>query len=416
MDRFNRPARTRPRRGGVPAAWLLSAVAAAALLGCKEELTVPGRCPELCPGGQPVVRDTIVFAVDASDTAFFGYTGRGEVTALLVSNGIAAGEARGWVAFPQRPDSVTISGAVVSYATDSVVIAFNLVARDTMVDGLKLVLHRLPRGTDTLAGFADIEAGLVPESVIDSILVPDSVVSGSVRVTITDSSALANLIPAADSGYLTLGVRLTADAPTGVRLGSAVGGSGAATFTTYARADVADTALQRQTLSFGPDANGFVLDDPDVPPDPDLLYAGRIPGARSIIRFPIPAFLQDSSVALVRATLELTPAETIQGLRGDAGSLEVRGVVTDIGAKSTATFGLSGSTTLPLASSDLVSVEVLSIVQAWRGPSGLPPAILIGLAPDGGSFHRPVFYSTRAADGKPRVHITYLRPSAVEQP
>ena len=35
--------------------WLVFLLSALVLAGCEEELTVAGQCPELCPGGQPVV-------------------------------------------------------------------------------------------------------------------------------------------------------------------------------------------------------------------------------------------------------------------------------------------------------------------------------------------------------------------------
>jgi hypothetical protein len=303
------------------------------------------------------------------------------------------------------------------YTTDSVAFSFNLVARDTLVPGLKLYLHRVPLTFDSLTTFLDIEAALGEASLIDSIVVPDSVKSGIIRALITDSTTLANLIPADDSGRLALGIRMIADQPTGVRL-SAIGGSGGATFVTYARVDVADTALQRQTITLSAEDNGFALEDPGEVIDPDLLYAGRLPSSRSVLRFPIPDFFRDSSVILVRATLELTPAEPLLGLRGDPALIDIRGVVKDIGAKSTPSFAVNGSASLPTDGSTApFTIDVLGIVQLWGLPEGgLPPTVLVALAPDGGSFHRPVFRSSRSAEGKPRLRITYMRPSQVEQP
>lgn len=398
--------------------WLGPALAFPVLLaGCEEQLTVPGRCPELCPGGQPVVRDTIVLAIPGSDTTFAGYSGLGEITSLLVSNGLAAGEARAWIRFPQRADSVRVSEINRAYTMDSVIIAVNLVARDTLVDGLKFYLHRLPYSVDTLATFAEIDAALTPATLLDSIEVADSVRSGTVRVKITDSAAMANLIPPDDSGRLALGVRLVAAEPTGARLGTIGGASGAASFTTYVKAvGVTDTALQRQTIALTADSNGYVRDNGNTPFDPDLLYLGRVPTTRTLLRFPVPDFLLDSSVVLVRATLELTPAEPLIGLRGDAATIEARGVARDIGAKSTPNFLFGGSARLPELTPDRVGVDVREVVQLWRTEDGLPPTLLVALTPDGGSFHQPVFFSTRSPTGTPRLRLTYLRPSSVEQP
>jgi hypothetical protein len=384
--------------------------------GCEEELTVPGRCPELCPGGQPTVFDTVIPALEASDTTFFGYSGHLGITSLLVSNGLEAGEARAWVRFPERSDSITVAAVRHAYTVDSVAFVFSVVARDTLVDDLKLYLHKAPLTFDSLSTFADLEAALTPETLIDSLEVADSVRIGQVRLVISDSATLANLIQPADTGRLALAVRMGAEAPTGVRLSAIGGGAGGAGFITYARVDVPDTAQQRQTLTLTAATNGFALQVTGEPTNPDLLYVGRVPSTRSFIRFPIPGFFSDSSVQLVRATLELTPAEPIIGLRGDAGIVDVRGLIKDIGAKSAPFFSANGSASLPESSSGVFRIEVLDVVDLWRlGENGLVPTLLLALAPDGGSFHRPVFHSTRSAEG-PRLRITYVRPSQVEQP
>jgi len=398
--------------------WIGFLVSVLVLAGCEEELTVPGQCPELCPGGQPVVLDTIVLATQGSDTAFFGYSDRTAISSLLVSDGLEAGEARGWVRFPQRSDSVTVGGIVRSYKTDSVVFTVNLVVRDTLVDGLKLIVHRVPLTWDTATTFTDVEAALTEAAIIDSVAVPDTLKTGAIRLVITDSTTLANLIPAGDSGRIALGFRIRADEPTGVRLGALAGASGAAGFATYVKADsVTDSTLVQQTVSVSAVANFFVRNNDVVNPDVDLLYIGGVPSYRSIMRFELPAIIKNTDVRLIRATLELTPEVPITGLRGDPAAVSVSGVTKDIGAKSPPAQAASGSGLLPQeTSSEPVGIDMRLIVERWRGLSGLPQTIMIGLAPDGGSFFLPVFKSTRAAVGKPRLRLTYMLPSQVEQP
>ena len=398
--------------------WILWLASALLLAGCEEELTVPGQCPELCPGGPALVRDTIILATEGSDTAFFGYTDRSDISSLLVSDGLEAGEARAWVRFPRRSDSVTVGGIVRSYKVDSVVFTVNLVVRDTLVDGLKLLVHRVPLTWDTLTTFAEVEAALTPEAIIDSVDIPDSLRSGAVRLKIEDSTKLANLIPPGDSGVIALGFRLRGPEPTGVRLGAISGASGSAGFTTFVKADeVADTSLQRQTLSVTADANFFVRDNDIVDADPDQLYTGGVPSYRSILRFVLPPIIKDSSVRVVRATLELTPVDAITGLRGDPAAIDVVGVTKDLGAKSPPSQSASATGLLPQeASSALFGIDMRTVLERMRGPTGLPSTILIGLAPEGGSFYQPIFKSTRAPDGKPRLRITYMLPSVVEQP
>ncbi len=59
---------------------------------------------------------------------------------------------------------------------------FNLVARDTLVNGLKLYLYRIdPRRWTTTTTFAIIEPLLIPTAIIDSIAVPDTLNTGAVQ-------------------------------------------------------------------------------------------------------------------------------------------------------------------------------------------------------------------------------------------
>jgi hypothetical protein len=250
------------------------------------------------------------------------------------------------------------------------------------------------------------------------VAISDTLKNGPVRILITDSTALANLIPAADSGQLALGFRVRADVPTGVRIGALAGASGAAGFATYVKADsVTDTTLVKQTVSVTADANYFVRNNEVVTPDPDLLYVGGVPSYRSIVRFVLPPIIKDSTVRLVRATLELTPAEPLVGLHNDAAAIDAVGVTKDIGAKSSPAQTASASALLPSnGSSELFELDMRGVVERWRGKLGLPSTLMLALAPEGGSFNLPVFKSTRAAVGKPRLRLTYMLPSIVERP
>src|SRR5262245_4815867 len=328
--------------------WIVFLASVLILAGCEEELTVPGQCPELCPGGQPIVLDTIVSATEGSDTASFGYADRSAVSSLLVSDGITAGEARAWVRFPRRSDSVTVGGIVHAYKVDSVLFTVNLVARDTLVHGLKLIFHRVPLTWDTVTAFTEVEAALRPEAIIDSIVVPDTLKTGSMRLLITDSTTIANLIPPADSGLLAVGFRIRASEPTGIRVGSVAGASGAASFATFVKADsVVDTTLRKQTLSVTAEDHFFVRNNDVVNPHPDLLHIGGIPSYRTSMRFVRPPIIKDSAARLVRATLELTPAAPLNGLRGDRSAVDIAGVTKDLGAKSPPAQGSAATGLIP---------------------------------------------------------------------
>lgn len=390
-------------------------VLAALLAGCASELTVPGQCPDFCPSGEPTVREVVVPAIMGSDSSFFGYTGHSEVPALLVSNGLAAGEARPWYRFRSVPDTVLVGGTYHPYTIDSIAITFTLVARDSTKGDLVFDLYRLPVSIDTTITFSEIETELSAANWIDSLPVADSVRRGSVRRVYTGETLERLMIPVADSGKLALGVRVRGAGPTGARISSLASSTGTASFTTYARVDVTDTTLQKQTLSETPEGAGYVW-EPRGPVDPDLLYLGDLLAARTLIRFELPPDIRDKAV-LLRATLELPPARPVVGLPNDPAALEVRGVDTDLGAKSTPLFIRIAVGTLPDDGSlEPVSVDVLGIVNLWTQPDPPSSTLYLSVRPEGGSFHRPVFRSTRSAGGGPQLRISYLLPPPVEKP
>ncbi len=394
--------------------WIAAALLAAALAACAEDLTVPGQCPDLCLGGTPRMEEIVVPVVASSDTTFFGFAGLGEVSALLVSNAIAAGEARAWYQFAARPDSVFVQEQWMPYTADSVVIALGLVARDTALSGLVLYLHRIPYTVDTLSGFAFVESAMTPATLIDSIVVPDTLRRGPVRALLTGEAVARLQLTEADSGRLAIGVRMRAAAPSGVRIGSLISSTGAALMTTYARVAVTDTVQQRQTITTATLTNGWVTRTPTVH-HPDLLYLGGAPSGRTVLRFAVPKAIIDST-SLVRATLELVPAAPLHGLPTDPAAIEVRGVTADLGAKSTPIFTFLQSRALPVGTRDTVRIEVFGLVQLWASATGIPQTLYLSLAPEAGSFHEPVFFSSRSGQGTPRLRITYLRPAPVERP
>jgi hypothetical protein len=66
-----------------------------------------------------------------------------------------------------------------------------------------------------------------------------------------------------------------------------------------------------------------------------------------------------------------------------------------------------------------VSIEVVRLLELWRN-SHLPTALILSIAPsqEAGTFSRPVFYSSRAADPavRPRLRISFLRTFPFEDP
>ncbi|MBA3319709.1 MAG: hypothetical protein H0T50_16680 [Gemmatimonadales bacterium] len=389
----------------------------AATTGCQERLTAPGGCPELCPGGESQVFDTVLTPPANSDTSHVGYVERNSAGALLVSNGLAASEDRAVYRFNARQDSIEVRDTLRAYVVDSALISLNLVARDTLVNGLKLYLYRIDPGVDADDTFESVNQQLVPAAIVDSILVPDSVNAGVVQAVFRGADAEKVGLPPSTGGVLAIGISMAADQPSGVRLGASAAGTGAS-FVSFVTLDVPDTgSIRRQSVTRSPEFNAFVTQAPLVP-DPAFLTIGGEPSSRALLRFDLPDGIEDSAT-IVRATLELVPQGPMLGLPSDPPLLQAKALLADLGAKSPVTTDTRFITTdtLTIGSADTVRLDMTPIVQLWQSASERPEAVFLSLLPEGASFTRPVFGSTRSGTlGAPRLRITYLKPFPFENP
>ncbi len=384
---------------------------AGALAGCQEELTTPVDCPELCPGNSLIVRDTIIEAVFDRDSTFTGYTMTTEIPALLVSNGLAAGDARSWATFPSRTDSVTVDGVQYLVAVDSAVISINVLGRDSSVPDTQLLVHRINPAIDTNTTFDALNSQLTPESLIGAIAITDT---GTARLVLSGDGLQKIAVFEADSFRLGLGLRVEAPSPTGLRLASLNFNFRPPAITLYGKISSADTARQRQALTAVAESANYVINAPP-PPGQEHLFLGGKRGSRAILRFNPPPALRDSAIIL-RATLELTPSGPLLGLKGDPATFEIRGVLADVGAKSPYLPNLGASVSLPVDATEVQSIDIRSIVETWFAASPLPSSLVVGINPEGGSFARPEFFSTRSPTGRPRIRISYALPSRPGHP
>jgi hypothetical protein len=392
------------------------------IAGCQEKLTAPADCPALCPGGQPQVFDEVFTADNGADSSFAGYIQPYQAGALLVSNGLQGFEELGLVRFQARGGTITVRDTARAYTIDSVALSFAVVARDTNLTGLQLLLYRLTPSLDSSTTFAAVAPAFVPASLIDTVDVPDTLNTGTVRTVFQGADLSRVEIPAADSGRMALGIRVVAPTATGVRLGAVAAGIGPI-FTTYVTLDVPDTGTAKlRTIALGPSFNTYVSELPPVT-DTTFLTVGGAPSARAMLRFNLPSRIRDSAT-IVRATLELTPVAPIQGLPTDPARLLSLAVLADVGAKSpvSTTVGLQGQFAPPVDTLEIgtaiVSLEIVRLVELWLGATGRPSALVLSLAPEAASFTRPVFYSTRAPDPavRPRLRISYLLSFPFETP
>ncbi|HEU4523675.1 MAG TPA: hypothetical protein VFR62_01560 [Gemmatimonadales bacterium] len=400
--------------------WLVLFLALAGTsTGCQEQLTAPAVCPELCPGGNARVFDTVLAPLPNADSSYTGYVPRHRAGSMLVSNGLPAGEARTVYRFGPRIDSIEVRDTLRAYVVDSAQVTLNLIRRDTLLDGLKLYVYRIdPATADSTATFTSITSQLVPAAIIDSIAVPDTLNSGLVRTMLRGADVAKVALPVEGNGVLAIGVAMAALEPSGARLGALLAQSGP-TFISYVTVDVPDTgSVRKQTLTAQTAFNTYVLETPQIP-DPDLLTVGGEPSSRALLRFDLPRPIEDSAT-IVRATLELVPAAPVIGLPSDPPLLEARSLFADLGAKSPvvstdARFIVSD--TISVGSADTVRLDVTPIVQLWQAVDERPEAMFLSLLPEAASFSRPVFGSTRSGTpGPARLRVTYLKPFAFETP
>jgi hypothetical protein len=397
------------------------------MTACQEKLTSPADCPALCPGGSVQVFDTVVTALALRDSSFpahkdsaNGYVARGQGSALLVSSGFAASEDRAVYRFAARGDSIGVRDTLRGYTVDSVLVTLTLLARDTLVDGLKVYLYRLPSTVDSTATFTGVDSQFVDTNFIDSIAVPETLNSGALHTTLRGADVGRLKLTAGGDSVLAIGLRMAAVSPTGIRVG-ALGSSTAATYTSYVTVDVPDTgSVRNQSLTRTTAFNTFVTQNPVVPDD-TLLTVGGEPSSRALVRFGLSDAFLDSTT-IVRATLELTPARPIIGLPNDPSLLQTLAVVGDLGAKSplSADPNFSRQDTLPTVQSDTVKIEMTRIVQLWQSSRLRPQSIFLRLTPEGASFARAVFFSTRSPSPgvlvAPRLRITFQRAFPFESP
>ncbi len=398
-----------------PLAHLSAVLALAALLSaCQEELTTPVDCPELCPGTSLTVRDTVLTANLDGDSTYTGYVGGNEIVALLVSSGIDAGESRAFMTFPRRSDSVLVDGQQLFLTVDSIAVSVQLLSRDTLIPGVKLYIHRITPDLDTTATLADLDAQMTTGTLVDSATVLDTLKRGAVRMVLKGSDITKLTAAEADSGRIGIGIRIGAGLSTGVRLGSINSSLGGPTIITWGTVAIADTSKVRQSATALAEKTNYVIETPPVPAD--RIWLGGKSGARSILRFTLPAYLRDSTTVL-RATLELTPGIALRGLRNDSPTLEIRGLLADLGAKSPALVNVAGSVLIPTGQTEVLPADVRDIVVTWFTANAPPPtSLILAILPEGASFSRPEFLSSRAGSGSPRLRITYAIPSRPGHP
>jgi len=358
------------------------------------------------------------------DSTYAGYVQPGQGVALLVSEGLQLLNSRAVVKFLPVSDSLLVNDTLRTFHVDSAAFRIGLIARDMAATNLEILLYRIPSDVDSSVTFADIEPFLVDSTLIGSIAVDDTIFTDVFRLTVSDSATLDLLsLAPADSGVMAIAVAMAASQPSGISIGSVSAGGSGPLWQTFVTIDsVADTALQQQTITRITQFNTFVNEN-TVPIDFDVLTVGGAPSARSLIRFDLTSRLasRDSS-QIVRATLKLIPVAPIPGIPNDSATVRVRGVQSDIGAKSPLCGFNPGSlcgswvittvidAVLVPGSSDTLSIEVSDLVRGWQNRLGSAQSLFLQLNPEASTFTRPEFGSSRTPGFTSFIELTYVLP------
>jgi hypothetical protein len=380
---------------------------------CQERLTQPGECPALCPGGVPEVIQEVLEATSGLDSTFTGYAERAAGGALLVSGGIPTPVDTNIpvIVFTPRPAQTSLRDTLRDYTVDSIRLGIGLIARDSAVDNLRFELYRLPATLDTTAlAYGPVRDLLTPGALVATIPVADTATRGAQTVMLRDAQLAPLVLAPEDGGRLRLGVRVVANVPTGARVGARTSVL-PATFESFVTPTAPNTVTQELDVPVEFDTYVSSL-DPVV--NPDLLSVGGTPASRSLIRFTLPTRLRDSA-SIIRATLELSPVEPVRGLPNDPGTLEVRVLTADLGAKSPTNPNLLSGRALTAGQAGTVDVEIGSLVRLWQGTFGLPPALMLQVSPEAATFSEATFGSSRSGT-VPRIRLEYLRAFPFERP
>ncbi|MGH7676148.1 MAG: hypothetical protein ACREMV_12835, partial [Gemmatimonadales bacterium] len=397
-----------------------------------ERITAPGVCPDYCPPGQIVVRDTVFGAIFSRDSAFRGYVQPHNGGQLIAASlpfrdsrpifrtlGIPAGF---------RFGADTTLRPIVG--VDSLRLALTLVRRDSAATNLTLRVYRLPLTIDSTTTLADLAGDFAAAPIrtvnVDSLLAApfrrdtvnrDSVsveVGGAITVLVGLDSADAPYVPA-DSGRLAFGLTVSADSLANIGLGSSEIGIGPRV-SWFLRIDSAgvDTIPPIDTVPPVPrtvnpiaEFDSFVFDPP--PPALDsTLAVGGVPSARSLLRAVLPQLLRDSAQVL-RATLILVPTGPPLGTPSDSFFVAAVGVETDLGAKSPllADSLRRGSTLVRVGAIDTLRIEITGLVQAWVADTSAPTTVFLRQVPEGGTLAELRFQPSAHATLAPALQVTF---------
>lgn len=399
---------------GRTSGWRSAVLAAAALaLGCTENISAPGRCPELCPSGNVVLVDTLLAAPVTADTSVRGYVLVREASFMLAAD-LDTLKSEALIQFSRILDTtwtVTINGKLDTAfigRIDSVVMLVHVGQRDSAVKNIRLIVHRLPANFDTAATYASIAPYFADSTLMDTITVPDSAVAGdTVSLHIADSL----VIPPADTNVVSVGIAMTAPSPTAFSIQSGANGSSSPILYYYVHAKAPLDTVTKE-FSVEPFFWNFVMSPPPSQPPSGVLAVGGMPTARSTMYLSLPKVVLDSN-AIVRATLLLNLVQPAGGFARDSFWIFAQPVVRDYGTKSVLypDSAISGNVVVHQGQTGLVKLDMAPILRFWGTTTGdsTPRLVVLRAFPEGAVLGAAAFQGLGAA-GSPQLEVTYVKP------
>lgn len=410
---------------------------------CTEQATAPGDCPNFCPGGQILIKDTVFTDIVERDSSFAGYVKAYQATAATAATLPSVTSRPIFVTRPMilRIQPVAADTTTVPIIADSSRLRVSIVKRNRPTTNIVLKLFSLPATVDSSSDFASLDtffSGPALDSVNVSALLASPAIGDSATIKSwgdsirTDSAGHVLIIArsdsalllyfsldtlkaplsVSDSGRVGFGVAVTADSLASVRLGTNESVSNGAVLEWFFHYTSTDSAMTVKSDS-AQRASGFdsyVFDPPNAAVGSDLTIGGA-PSVRSLLRVALPTYLHDS-VDVVRGTLVLIPIDSVPGTPADSFQIFSRPVLRDFGAKSPlvpSTFGEYATTTIHPGTIDTVRIEVTNMVRDWVADTSRTTAVMLSVNPEAVSYQTMRFYSSRTPAFRPTLHVTYVK-------
>ena len=392
-----------------PSALLAALVA---LAGCSERLTTPAYCPALCPSSDLQLADTLLTAADSADTTARGYVQMPQATFVAAASldSLKSVILLRFAALPNQWIQSATDTVLAVFPPDSVVGALQVVYRDTTVHP-RLVFYRLPAHFDTTMTYAQAMAYFVDSAVLDTAAVPDT---GEMTFRVPNTLVAAP----ADSGVVSLGVRVIADAPTVVGIASGNHGSTPPALSYFVHGQPPQDTLTRNLGDTATFATFVQSPAPGALP-PGVLAVGGLPSAHTILHLALPTVAVDS-LGIVRATLLLSIVRPAVAFPND--SFEVRAVplLRDYGPKSVLypDTSIEGHAVLHDGQTGLVDLDIAPILRLWGATAGdsLPRAIVLMMSGEGYLLGELNFKGRFGGGGGPQLRVTYVKKYAFGVP